>query len=461
MSDPAAWPQAVADLGTLLRTPAATWTIVGLGVAVFATLLRELPRIPKPLLVLMAAAFLDMFGVFLVVPLLPFYCRRLGADIALFGAPLGAGTVTGLVMATFTVAQLLSAPLWGRFSDRRGRRPALLVALFASACAYVVFGFASALWLLLLSRFVQGAGGGTVGVIQAYVADSVGPSDRARALGWLSAATNLGVALGPVLGSATLALGSVDLWPGAAELQLGPAAPGLCAAALCLANMAFAARWLPESRPTAAPRPPQRLGPALRGLLTAPQTHAARLLLTYGLAIGAGQGINAVLAHLLDGRFGIGEHEIGVVFTYIGAISVLARVLVLGPLVDRFGEVRLSRLGTVALAAGLAGLPLATGLASLMASVALLPIGMALLFPCVSALLSKVVSAADRGMYLGLQQSFGSAARMTAPLVFGALFDGAGQAVPFLVAGGCVLATLPLLVRLPIAAAARRAANGG
>lgn len=449
----------LAELGPLLRSPTATWVIGGLGAAVLATLLRELPRIPKPLLVLMAAAFLDMFGVFLVVPLLPFYCKRLGADVVLFGVPLGAGTITGLVMATFTVAQLLSAPLWGRFSDRHGRRPALLVALFASACAYVVFGFADALWILLLSRFVQGAGGGTVGVIQAYVADSVGPADRARALGWLSAATNLGVALGPVLGSATLALGHADLLPGPGELRLGSAAPGLCAAALCLVNMAFAARWLPESKASHPPRPPQRVRAALGALLRDPKAPAARLLLTYGLAIGAGQGINAVLAHLLDTNFRIGEHEIGVVFTYIGAISVLARVLALGPLVDRFGEVRLSRLGTAALAAGLAGLPLAAGLGSLMTAVALLPIGMALLFPCLSALLSKAVPAADRGMYLGLQQSFGSAARMTAPLLFGALYDGAGHAVPFLVAGACVLATLPLLLG-PAFAAAERPPSG-
>ena len=86
--------------------------------------------------------------------------------------------------------------MWGRFSDRVGRRPTLLIALAAAAIAYLIFGFAHSLLLLFLSRVVQGAGGGTVGVIQAYVADSTTPQDRARALGWLSATTNLGVALG-------------------------------------------------------------------------------------------------------------------------------------------------------------------------------------------------------------------------------------------------------------------------
>src|SRR5258705_10682562 len=127
--------------------------------------------------------------------------------------------------------------MWGRFSDRVGRRPTLLIALGASAIAYLIFGFAHSLLLLFLSRLVQGAGGGTVGVIQAYVADSTDPKDRARALGWLSATTNLGVALGPVLGAFAITLGKYDLLPGPAGLELGRAAPGILAGALCAVNL--------------------------------------------------------------------------------------------------------------------------------------------------------------------------------------------------------------------------------
>jgi MFS family permease len=175
-----------------------------------------------------------------------------------------------------------------------------------------------------------------------------------------------------------------------------------------------------------------------------PLAPMSRLLLLYGIAIGAGQGINAVLAHLLNANFRIGEGEIGTVFTYLGAVSVFARVLVLGRLLDRFGEARLARLGTLTLAAGLFALPLAGSLGTLALAVGLLPLGMALTFPCVSALLSRVVPAADRGMYLGLQQTFGGVARIAAPIGFGALFDRCGHAVPFQTAALCVLATLPL-----------------
>ena len=145
----------------------------------------------RRLSVLIATSFVDMIGFSIVFPLLPFYTLRLhGSDFDV-----------GLITAAFSAAQILSAPVWGRVSDRYGRRPALLIGLLASAAAYVVFGLADSLWLLFLSRIVQGAGGGTTGVAQAYVADTMEPADRARALGWLSAATAVGVTLGPALGS--------------------------------------------------------------------------------------------------------------------------------------------------------------------------------------------------------------------------------------------------------------------
>jgi MFS family permease len=131
----------------------------------------------RRLAVLIAVNFVDMIGFMIVLPLLPFYALELRAS----------PEVIGWLIASFSIAQLLSAPLWGRVSDRYGRRPALLIGLGASAAAYVVFGLAESLWLLLLSRVVQGAGGGTTGVAQAYVADTMAPADRARALGWRSA----------------------------------------------------------------------------------------------------------------------------------------------------------------------------------------------------------------------------------------------------------------------------------
>src|SRR5574338_1466042 len=209
---------------------------------------REVRKIPAKLMTLMATAFIDMVGVLMIFPLLPFYVQQFGGNgIDFLGIHFGIGIIAGFIISSFTVAQLISAPMWGRFSDRVGRRPTLLIALTASGIAYLIFGFAHSLFLLFLSRIVQGAGGGTVGVIQAYVADSTAPQNRARALGWLSATTNLGVALGPVLGTFAIALGKRDLIPGAGHFEMGHTAPGILAALLCFINILFAARYLTES----------------------------------------------------------------------------------------------------------------------------------------------------------------------------------------------------------------------
>src|SRR6266702_2597389 len=222
------------NIAQSFQSPIVRVLLGAIGIALLYVLWREVQKIPAKLFTLMATAFVDMVGLLMIIPLLPFYVKTLGgAGIDVLGMHFGIGIISGFIIAAFTVAQLLSAPMWGRFSDRVGRRPTLLIALGASAIAYLIFGFAHSLLLLFISRVVQGAGGGTVGVIQAYVADSTEPKDRTRALGWLSATTNLGVVIGPVLGSFAITIGKQDIIPGHASLQMGHAAPGIMAAGLC------------------------------------------------------------------------------------------------------------------------------------------------------------------------------------------------------------------------------------
>jgi MFS family permease len=432
----------------LAQSLAARLVLAVIGAGLLYVLVREVRKIPSKLFALMATAFIDMVGLLMIIPLLPFYVQQLsGEGIDVLGIRMGVGFLSGLVVSSFTVAQLLSAPLWGRFSDRFGRRPALLIALGASVFGYLIFGFATSLWVLLLSRVVQGAGGGTVGVIQAYVADAVEPAQRARALGWLSAATNLGVALGPLLGTFAITLGAWDLLPGGGRLQMGAAAPGLLAAALCLANMAFASRYLVESKTLHKHddhpvRPVHSMRHAAWRVVAHSGEPASRLIWIYSIAIGAFQGITAVLALFLNARFQVDERTIGFFFMYIGAISVFARVLLLGPAVDRFGEPQLSRIGAVTLALGVGTMPLASSVGLLAVSVAMIPLGTAFTFPCVTALLMRVTSPADQGLYLGLQQTFGGVARIVAPLFYGWAFDALGIQVPFFFSAGFVLITV-------------------
>ena len=400
--------------------------------------------------ILMITAFIDMVGLLMVIPILPFYAAELGAG----------GLIVGMLVSSFAVAQLLSAPMWGRFSDAYGRRPALLVGLAASAIAYVVFGFAHSLALLFVSRLVQGAGGGTVSVIQAYVADATEPQDRAKALGWLSAATNAGVAIGPLLGSISS--------------QWGREAPGLFAAGLCVVNMAFAWRFLDESRDMteaaeakANPAPRGRSRDAIAHVITHSADPASRLIWIYAIAMGAFQGVTSMLALYLAVRFEVTAKTIGFFFAYTGVISVLTRALILGRMVDRYGEARLSRFGSALLAIGIASLafirPLSdpAGVAAalggvlpanavvflpylpLALAVALLPLGTAFTFPCVTAMLSHIISSRERGLYMGVQQTFGGFARVVFPILFGWLFD-KYLPLPFLLAAALVGVTIYL-----------------
>src|SRR6266478_5862259 len=437
------------NIAQSLHSPMVWIALGAIALGLLYVLWREVRKIPAKLFALMATAFVDMVGLLMILPLLPFYAKTLGGSgINILGLHLGIGTIIGFIVASFTVAQLLSAPMWGRFSDRVGRRPTLLIALGASAIAYLIFGFAHSLLLLFLSRIVQGTGGGTVGVIQAYVADSTDPKDRARALGWLSATTNLGVALGPVLGSFALALGKRDLMPGARTLEMGHAAPGIMAAALCLLNMIFVARYLKESRDFNEQAQPGEILQTSRQAIWRVISHAtepsSRLIWIYAIAIGAFQGSFSVLALFLNARFQVTEQTIGYFFMYVGSISVFARVLLLGRMVDWLGEAKLSRLGLVLLAGGVVGMPLSRNLWMLAVAVALIPLGTAFTFPCVTALLSRVIAPRERGLYMGMQQTYGGVARIIAPLFFGWAFDSLGVSAPYFFSSAFLLATISL-----------------
>jgi multidrug resistance protein len=378
------------------------------------------------LTVLMITAFVDMLGLIIIYPLLPFYAEHLGAN----------ATMVGALIASFSVAQLLAAPVWGWLSDRYGRRPAILVGLLLSAVAYLIFAFANSLWLLFLSRIVQGLGGGTIGVVQAYVSDVSETKDRAKMLGWLSAVTSLGAVIGPAIGSALVRFG-------------GHNAPGLGSAALCLLVSVFAWRFLRESRGTATMEMAvvsQHGGGtgAIRRVLTHPNDPATRLIWIYAIAIGAFYGTTAILPLVLADRLGVNEQNVGYFVMYLGGIGVVVRTGILGRMIEWLGEARLCRIGLVLLAAGLALVAEIHSYPTMFLSFTLMPVGTAFIFPAVTAMLSRVVSKSERGLYMGVQHTFGGISRVSFPLATGYAMDRIGKSVPYVIAGGMVLLSLVL-----------------
>ncbi len=386
----------------------------------------------KKIWVLMATVFVDMLGFFIILPLLPFYAGKLGADPIRIGA----------MVSMFALAQLVSAPLWGRMSDRYGRRPMILIGLLVAAVAYSIFEVADSVWLLFLSRFVQGAASGTTGVIQAYVSDSIDREERAKALGWLTAATSAGVMMGPAVGS----------------LAVGRIGPGYLAAAVCLLNFAFGWRWLPEPETSKAAGHERQRGStrrAIREFLLHPTRPLPRLVWIYTFGMMSFMAMNGIFALYLERVFGINERSIGWFFMYVGGVSLIMRSLFLGPAVARLGERKAMRVGALGVALGMALVPFAGSIWTLCAAITLVPFGTALLFPTTTSLVSQRAEEGQTGMILGVQQSFGGVARMLGPILAGAVFQFVGIRWPFwlaailmvfayLMAGGVATAEGPL-----------------
>jgi MFS family permease len=174
------------------------------------------------------------------------------------------------------------------------------------------------------------------------------------------------------------------------------------------------------------------------------------LIWIYAIAMGAYQGSFALLALFLNARFQVTEQTIGYFFMYVGSISVFTRVLLLGRMVDWLGESKLSRLGLVLLAAGVLGMPLSHSLWMLGLTVALIPLGTAFTFPCVTALLSRVIRPKERGLYMGMQQTYGGISRAIAPFFFGLCFDHLGISSPYFFASAFIIATIFLSPQLTL-----------
>ncbi len=378
---------------------------------------------------LMAVAFVCTLGEFLVIALLPFYAERYGATPFEIGA----------LVSAFALAAMATAPLWGRLADRSGRRPALLLGLLVSAVGFALFGVAQSIELLLLSRLVQGVGGGTVPVVFAYIADSVSGERRAEGVGWVTAVTSSAAMIGPAVGS----------FAG----QIHPAGPGAVAAALSLAAAVFARFWLPESRPGRAGEHAEETRYSILGAVGRVAVQPFRPLNLLIWIYAAGQigmaGMTAIIGLYLGRRFGVDESNIGWFFFYLGGLSIAFRVLVLGPAVRRYGEVKVLRAGAVSFGAGLIAIPFATGLWTLGAAIFLVPLGTSLLFPCTTSQVSKRAPGSGVvGQVLGVQQAYGNASKIAAPLVAGYLFQELSPGAPFVAIGAVLLVAAVASLRL-------------
>jgi MFS transporter, DHA1 family, tetracycline resistance protein len=390
----------------------------------------------SPLAVLFMAVLVDMLGFGIVIPVLPFYALNLGAS---------AVEVT-LLVASFSAMQMAATPVWGRFSDRHGRRPLLIAGLFASAVSYLIFGLANSLALLLISRVAAGAAGGTISVAHAYVADTTEAGGRAHGMGMIGAAAGLGVMLGPAIGGFFS--------------QFGLSAPGYVAAALCAANGLAAVFLLPESRPREA-RGDGAAGEAatLAGWARAMTRFPLALLLAvYFLGITSFTAMTALLALYFERVFAIGAPQMGILFAIAGGVTVVVRGVVLRLLVERFGEITTVKLGAVALGLAYLALPYLPSFGWAMATVPLYAFGAGTLFPSLATLTSLATDRDSQGSILGGSQFVGGLGRVLGPLWAGFMFQHLAIRAPFHVSAALAAAALLLAMWIPGTLQSRRAA---
>lgn len=362
---------------------------------------------------------LDLVGFGIVLPILPLYAERFDA---------GPATV-GMLVASFSLAQFVFSPIWGRVSDRVGRKPVLVLSLAGTAVGSLITGLAGTLWLLFAARVLDGISGASVSVAQAAVTDLAPPSERPRLLGLLGAAFGLGFVAGPAIG-ALAALG-------------GPHVPFLVAAALAAVNAVVAAVRLPETRPRqeAPPARSRRDGAYER---TSVRRELSGYLIVAFASLVAFSAFEATFALFGERRLGLRLASTGIVFTVIGVLIAAVNGGMVAPVVKRLGEPRTLRLGLVLNAGALAILPFVHSWLALAPALLLLTTGQGLVTPTLSATVAGRVAADRRGAALGAQQSAGGLARVVGPVAGGFAFEWIGVGAPYL--GGVALLAVAVVV---------------
>jgi len=375
-----------------------------------------------PLILLIV--FIDLVGFGIVIPLLPFYGLRF--------APEHPFLVT-MLMATYSGCQLLASPLWGRLSDRIGRRPVLLLSLATSVVGYFWLSRADALWVLFATRILQGVSAGNISVAQAYIADITTPQNRAKGMGMIGAAIGLGFTLGPAIGG---------FLAGPDPLNLSVASPALAAAGMSLISLLIAAVALPESLPAErrAQRGavPGRLA-MVRGALARPRLRP--LLVMFFITTFAFAGMETTFGQWAYARFDWGPQAVGTVLGSTGVVVILIQGGVVGRLARRYGEARLLFAGTLMVAVALAALAVPSGPVLGVAACCLLALGQGLTSPATSSLVSREAGAEEQGGILGVNQSMAAAARLFGPAAAGLAFEAYGPNAPYLLGALVMLAS--------------------
>ncbi|EJN59754.1 MFS transporter [Halogranum rubrum] len=420
----------------------------------------------RALATVIGVVFIDLLGFGIVIPILPFYVRSfLVSDVFI-----------GLLAASYSLMQFLFAPLLGRISDERGRRPVLMLSLAGSAVAWTVFGLAgefsdlfgltAGLAVLFVSRMVAGAMGGNIATAQAYIADITPPERRAGALGLIGASFSLGFIFGPALGgifaSDAVVTAARDLFPTfvpATRFSL----PSFAAAGLSLLALASAAAFLPE--PDRQRRATGRQSLVGQFVTALRDTNLRGLVVAFFLVSVAFSGIQVMFIPFAADIYGYDETQTAFLLTYIGVLGVINQGVIVGRLSRRFAESRIAVAGASLLLVALAAIPfspqigsvlptiggpayLTRELVALLVVLGTLSLGNGLLNVALSTLVSMAASAETQGSAFGVTQGAGSLGRTIGPPAMAALYAFVAYWSPFIAGAVLVVPIIGILVAL-------------
>ena len=390
------------------------------------------------LLVLFLTVFIDLIGFGMVIPFLSFYAREYGAS----------GVAVGAVVGIYSIMQFFFAPIWGRLSDRIGRRPVILISVTASCIGYLLFAFARSYIILFVSRIIAGAGGANIGTAQAYIADSTTLENRAKGMGLIGAAFGMGFILGPPLSGILSHVGTKHGMP-------GNLLPGLVAAAMSFTALIIAAVVLGESKPPDL-KPRSGLPPQFDKQVWAELGHRRMLgaiMITLFLQLLAVAGMEtSVTLHARD-RFHFTQLDLAYFFLFMGVIVAVIQGGLIGRLAKAVGERTLVAIGTASYTLGLLLVPTIWHVPMLYVVAFLVSIGTGLCYPSLTSMVTKTSPANEHGSMLGIATAVGSLARFIGPIFMGFLYDLASARGAFY--GGAVLtaaafAMAMMMRRLPL-----------
>ncbi|MBD1383376.1 MFS transporter [Metabacillus arenae] len=356
-----------------------------------------------PLFLLSFNLFIIMVGIGLVIPILPFYVEAFGAD----------ASVLGILVAIFAFMQFIFAPIWGRMSDRIGRKPLITIGLFGFAIAEFIFAFASGLWMLFLSRVLAGTfGAALMPSAMAYVSDVTAPEKRGHGMGFLGAAMGLGIVVGPGIGG----------WLAEFDLSYPFLFAGIAAALAGIVSILILPESLsPELKEKLAEENKVKDGQFSLMKKALKSEVGFLLILVFLMSFGLAN-FQAIFGYYSLERYNYGPQEVGIIILSVGLIGTVIQGGVVGRLVEKFGDEKIVLTSLFISSSGFIFMILANSYATVLLTTGVFFIGNSMLRPSLNTFISKKAGA-RQGMIMGLNNSFLSLGNVAGPILAGYMFE--------------------------------------